>query len=71
MYAVRDQMMLNNKEFEAEDIESALENYIFPILYNKMISELDLKERDDFVLVSQFNFIQIKKIYFYLYKVAM
>ena len=40
MYAVRDQMMLNNKEFEAEDIESALENYIFPILYNLVILKI-------------------------------
>ena len=51
IYAIRDQLLKIVSGVEEEQIESSLENYILPVLHNKMISDLNLKEQDDFVLV--------------------
>ena len=44
-------MLATIPDLAPEQVESSLENYIFPILFPKMIAEFNLKERDDFVLV--------------------
>ena len=51
IYAIRDQLLSQLPDFTEEQIESSLENYIMPLLYNKHIEDLNLKRRDNFVLV--------------------
>lgn len=43
-----------------EDIELALEDYMFPVLYSKMINDINCKEKDDFVLVIFFLFFWVE-----------
>ena len=51
IYAVRDQLLKKVPETTEEQVESSLENYILPILHNKMMNDLNMQEQDEFVLV--------------------
>jgi len=50
IYAVRDQLLKKVPETTEEQVESSLENYILPILHNKMMNDLNMQEQDEFVL---------------------
>ena len=54
IYAIRDQLLKSLPNYTEDQVESSLENYIMPLLYNKHMSDLNLAKRDEYVLVMKF-----------------